>query len=218
VVRFGKAGQRIFLAAPAGLASCEAAPLGAPPPTKPSAAGSSDRKAIMRFSKTTWLVAGLAGGLVIGLNLAGLWPQAPLHAVATHGQENFAICTAPLDMDIEGVFILDDVTGDLKGAALNLQMRRITTYFEYNITQDLPTTNVKNAHYRIVSGMANIRQNVVAGNLANSVLYVAEVTTGQVVVYGIPWIQGRASAPTQIKTTLVPLDRWQFRTTAIRNP
>ncbi|HEX3727778.1 MAG TPA: hypothetical protein VHV08_16110 [Pirellulales bacterium] len=168
--------------------------------------------------KSTWLAAGVALGLVIGLNAAGLWPQVPLHAVATHGQENFAICTAPLDLDIEGIFVLDDVTGELKGAAFNLQMRRINTFFEYNITHDLASPNTKNPHYRIVSGVANIRQNVAAGTLANSVLYVAEVSSGQLVAYGIPWIQGRASNPLPQKVALIPLDRWQFRTTAIRNP
>jgi hypothetical protein len=169
-------------------------------------------------ARISWLAMGIAAGLVVGLNVAGIWPQVPLHAVATHGQENFAICTAPLDLDVEGIFVLDDVTGELKGAALNLQLRRINTFFEYNITNDLPASNTKNPQYRIVSGGANIRQNVAAGTLAHSVLYVADVTTGQLVVYGIPWIQGRASGAMPIKRTLVPLDRWQFRTTAIRNP
>ncbi len=59
-----------------------------------------------------WLGAGLAIGLVIGLNAAGWWPQVPIHAVATHGQENFAICTTPMDEDVEAVFVLDDLTGD----------------------------------------------------------------------------------------------------------
>ena len=164
-----------------------------------------------------WLAAGLAIGLVVGLNAAGLWPQVPLHAVATHGQENFAICTTPMDQDVEAVFVLDDLTGDLKGAALNVQMRRLYTGFEYNVTQDLAASNNKNAHYRIVGGMANIRQNIQAGPLAHSVLYVAEVNSGQMVVYGIPWIAGRAQGAMPVKTTLVVLDRWQFRTTPIRN-
>jgi hypothetical protein len=171
----------------------------------------------MHDSKWVTLLLGLAIGLVVGLNVAGLWPQVPLHAVATHGQDNFAICTAPMDEDVEAVFVLDDLTGDLKGAALNVQMRRLYTGFEYNVLQDLPTPNTKNPHYRIVSGMANIRQNFQAGPLARSVLYVAEVSSGQLVVYGIPWIAGRAQAAMPVKTTLILLDRWQYRTTPVRN-
>ena len=172
----------------------------------------------MQRSRFTWLLAGVALGIVIGLNVAGLWPQVPLHAVATHGQDNFAICTAPMDDDIEGIFILDDATGDLKAACLNVQMRRFNTFFDYNVLGDLPATGAKNGRYRIVSGVASIRQNVAAGQMARSVIYVAEISTGQVMAYGIPWVPGRAASMVPFKGTLVPLDRWQFRTTAIRNP
>jgi hypothetical protein len=171
----------------------------------------------VRDSRITWLTGGLIAGLVVGLNIAGLWPQVPLHAVATHGQENFAICTAPMDEDIEGIFVLDDITGDLKAATLNTQTRRFNTFFEYNVVQDLATPNTKNPHYRIVGGVAGLRANVAAGQLGRSVIYVAEVTSGQVVAYGVPWVPGRASGAMPIKATLLPLDRWQFRTTAIRN-
>ena len=172
----------------------------------------------MRNSRIAWLLAGIGAGLVLGLNMAGIWPQVPLHAVATHGQENFAICTAPMDDNVEAIFVLDDTTGDLKAACLNVQMRRFNTFFDYNVLQDLPTPNAKNGRYRIVSGVANIRQNVAAGQMARSVVYVAEVTTGQIVAYGVPWVPGRASSMVPFNGTIIPLDRWQFRTTAIRNP
>ncbi len=172
----------------------------------------------MRQSKVAWMLVGLAGGVVIGLNLAGWWPQVPLHAVATHGQDNFAICTTPMDEDVEAIFVLDDVTGDLKGSVLNVQTRRFNTLFEYNVLRDLSMPDAKNARYRIVSGVANIRQNVAAGQMARSVLYVAEVTSGQIVCYGMPWVPGRASAMVPYKGTLIPLDRWKYRTAEVRNP
>lgn len=168
-------------------------------------------------SRVAWLLGGLAVGLVVGLNVAGVWPQVPLHAVATHGQDNFAICTAPMDDDVEAVFVLDSVTGDLKAAVLNIQTRRFNTLFEYNVVRDFPGTNVKNPHYRIVSGVANIRQVVTAGQLARSVVYVAEAASGQIVAYGVPWLPGRGSAIVPYKGTLIPLDRWQYRTTAVRD-
>jgi hypothetical protein len=173
---------------------------------------------VIARSKLVWIASGVALGLVAGLNLAGLWPQAPLHAMATHGQDTFAICTSPMDEDMEAVFILDDVTGDLKGAALNIQTRRFTTFFEYNVMRDLPTPNIKNPHYRIVSGNANMRQNVAAGPVAHSVIYVAEVTSGQMVAYTVPWVNARASAVVPLRAAVIPLDRWQFRTAPSRNP
>lgn len=172
----------------------------------------------MPSSRIAWLLAGTALGIAIGLNVAGLWPQVPLHAVATHGQDNFAICTAPMDDDVEAIFVLDNATGDLKAACMNLQMRRFNTFFDYNVLGDLPATGAKNGRYRMVSGVASIRQNVAAGQMARSVIYVAEVSTGQVMAYGIPWVRGRASSLVPFKGKLVLLDRWQFRTTAIRNP
>jgi hypothetical protein len=173
---------------------------------------------MMRSSRLAWLVVGIAGGLVIGLNVAGIWPQIPLHAVATHGQGNFAICTAPMDEDVEAVFILDDLTGDLKAAAFNVQMRRFNTFYDYNVLRDFPMEGTRQPQFRIVSGVANIRQNVAAGQMARSVIYVAEATSGQIVAYGVPWVPGRAAAMVPFRGTVVPLDRWQYRTTAVRNP
>ncbi|MEX0675718.1 MAG: hypothetical protein WD063_01500 [Pirellulales bacterium] len=170
----------------------------------------------MANSRIAWLCVGLAAGLIVGLNLAGWWPQVPVHAVATHGQDNFAIATGPLDENVEGIFVLDSVTGDLKAAALNIQTRRFNTWYEYNVSRDLPAAGAKNPQYRLVTGMTNIRQVVAAGQLGRTVVYVAEATSGQVMAYGVPWVTGRHSSPIRLRETLIPLDRWQFRTTAIR--
>lgn len=170
----------------------------------------------MANARILWLAAGLALGLVVGLNVAGIWPQVPLHAVATHGQDNFAICTGPLDENVEGIFVLDAVTGELKGAALNVQTRLFTTWFEHNVARDLPAATSKNPQYRIVTGMTNIRQVVNAGQLGRTVIYVAETTSGLVVAYGVPWVSGRSTSPIRLKEPLVLLDRWQYRNIAIR--
>lgn len=171
----------------------------------------------MANPKLNGLVLGIVIGLLVGLNLSGLWPQVPLHAVATHGQDNFAICTGPMDQDVEAIFVLDCLTGDLKAAVMNVQMRRFNTRYEYNVQRDLALGEIKNPQFRIVSGYANIRQNVAAGQVGNSVIYVAEMSSGQLVAYGVPWVSGRASGMMPVTTTLIPLDKWQFRTTAIRD-
>lgn len=171
----------------------------------------------MANSRMAWLFVGLAVGIVVGLNLAGWWPQVPVHAVATHGQDNFAIATGVLDENVEGIFVLDAVTGELKGAAMNIQTRRFNTWYEYNVARDLRVAGSKNPQYRMVTGMTNIRQVVAAGQLGRTVLYVAEANSGQVMAYGVPWVTGRHSSPIPLRQTLIPLDRWQFRTTAIRD-
>lgn len=171
----------------------------------------------MRRSRSAWLVVGLAIGLIVGLNLSGWWPQVPVHATATHGQDNFAIATGVLDENVEGIFVLDSVTGELKGAAMNIQTRRFNTWFEYNVARDLQASGAKNPQYRMVTGITNIRQVVAAGQLGRTVIYVAEFTSGQVMAYGVPWVTGRHSSPVPLRDAFMPLDRWQFRTTAIRD-
>ena len=42
-----------------------------------------------------------------------------------------------MDEDVEAIFVLDDVTGDLKAAVLNVQTRRFNTLFEYNVAARL---------------------------------------------------------------------------------
>ena len=58
-------------------------------------------------------------GLVIGLNLEGLWPSVPLHATATHGIDKFAIATGLVDNSVEALYFLDFLTGDMRAAVIN---------------------------------------------------------------------------------------------------
>ena len=48
-------------------------------------------------SRPAWLAAGAVLGLIVGLNLAGVWPSVPLHATATQGLDKFAIATGLVD-------------------------------------------------------------------------------------------------------------------------
>ncbi len=167
-------------------------------------------------SRLLWLLGGVVLGAIVGLNAAGIWPQIPVHAVATHGQDNFAIATGSLDDNLEAIFVLDSVTGDLKGAALNVQSRRFNTWYDYNVSRDLPVGGIKNPQYRIVTGYTGVRQVVAAGQLGRTVVYVAEANTGQLAAYGVPWVAGRFTSPIPLRFNLQLLDRWQFRSTPVQ--
>ena len=167
----------------------------------------------MSPSRPLWFFLGCAAGLVVGLNVAGIWPQVPVHAVATHAQDNFGIATGPVDQDIEAIIFLDFLTGDLRAAVISLQTRRFASIYEYNVIKDFP--NSKNPRFLMVTGVADMRRGTLP--LGQTVIYVAEVSSGQVAAYGLPWVSGQQTATGILKGRIVPLDRMKFRTAAIRN-
>jgi hypothetical protein len=150
------------------------------------------------------VTASVVGGLVVGLVLrAALIPHA--HAVSSLVEESFAVCTAFIDDGIEGFFVLDFETGDLSGGVLGQTPLKFTRAYRHNVLKDLDIKagKVKNPRFTLLSGVA-----VVGGpagtNMAQSVLYVTDVSTGMTVAYGIPWSSQVAGTPGMAE--LVPLD------------
>lgn len=168
-----------------------------------------------------WLIAGLAVGYA-----AHAWqsdaefvlPLPPAHAVATDRYENFAIATGPLDSDVEAVFVLDFLTGDLKAAVLSAQLARFNAFYEKNILEDMGIDPARNPRYLMVTGVANLRRGL--GNQARpgmSVVYIAELTSGKIAAYGVPWTPQLHNAGVPFHGTLIPLDITQFRTAVVRD-
>ena len=54
-----------------------------------------------------YLAIGLLLGLMVGLNIQGLWPNIPLHATATQGVDKFAIATGLVKNGVEAIYFLD---------------------------------------------------------------------------------------------------------------
>jgi hypothetical protein len=158
------------------------------------------------------------GGVVLGLLFGGLWPNSPAHAVATSQIESFSICTAPIDEEGEGVFFLDYLTGELKGAALSPNFGKFNALFGVNVATTLGVDITKNPRYLLVSGQANFRRGAGNQQLGGSVLYVAELSSGKVAAYGIPWTRAARNAQQPVQVPLTPLDVYQFRNVQVRNP
>ena len=153
---------------------------------------------------------------MVATNVAGLWPQTPVHATATHGQDNFAIATGPVSDDIEAVYMLDYLTGDLKAAVVNLQTGKFMSFYESNVLTDLGTGGTKNPRYVMVTGHAAMRRGGL-GQLGSSVVYVADYASGQIAAYGLPWTAGRDQTRVQNHGQFIPLDIVRFRGAAVRN-
>lgn len=166
------------------------------------------RAAFWRFQGVSLLI-----GLLVGALLTAFWPQTPLHAVATDRVDTFAIATGPVEDEVEAIYFLDFLTGDLKAAVMG-RNEKFQALFVGNVMQDFGITPANNPKFLMVTGINTFRGG--GGNVqpASAVLYVAEITTGQCVVYGLPWPKGARAAGRPINSQLTPLDKFRFRNAA----
>lgn len=176
------------------------------------------REAVTQLAheRKVWWVA---GGILIGMVLGGIWPDARVHAVATDRFENFAICTAAVDTDVEAVYILDSLTGDLKCMVLSSQSGRFMNFYQRNIIQDLGPAAAKSPQFLLVSGMIDFRRTGGSVRTASSAIYIAEVNSGTMVAYTIPWAGDRQTQSTrpQGPFDFIRLDAAVFGNGTIRN-
>jgi len=165
----------------------------------------------LRHSRLVWLAIGLALGLIIG----GWWPATPLHAVATDRYDTFAIATGPMDEQVEAIFFLDFLTGDLRAAVMNRQ-GKFTAFYHYNILRDLAVEPGKNPRYLMVTGFNDIQRGAARMRPSKCIVYVAEINSGMMAAYAIPWARESWSTGQLIKAPMIPMDATKFRTLAVR--
>jgi hypothetical protein len=156
-------------------------------------------------SRVVWLVVGLIGGL----GIATFWPHEPALASATDRTQQFAMATVSVNAitPLEGIFVLDFLTGTLRGAVLNEQTAKFSQFYLRNVAQDFQVDPKKEPRYAIVTGVANINSRP-GFQAANGVVYVAELSSGKVAAYGFPYVPARGPLPV---VPMVPLDTLQFR-------
>jgi hypothetical protein len=168
--------------------------------------------------KLKYLAIGCVVGLVAGLNLRGLWPNVPLHAYATHGFDNFAIATGLIDNEIEALYFLDFLTGDLKAAVLNQRTGDFGALFHYNVAKDFAgAAGAKNPRYLMVTGLANIPRGRAGFQLGMSAVYIAEANSAQVIAYVIPWNSSLNAAGKPQQGEFVAIGKLQLRTAIVRD-
>jgi hypothetical protein len=127
-------------------------------------------------------------GLAVGLILSGLWPNIPLHAVCTDRTDTYAIATGPVDSEVEAVYFLDFLTGDIVALVLGKQPNMWSGFFRYNVSADLGLDPQKNPKLMMVTGLAGLRRS--GGSRAqpsSAACYVADVSSGVVAAYVVPW-------------------------------
>ena len=150
-----------------------------------------------------------AAGFVAGLVMAARGPLPRAAAMTSLADDSFAVCTAPIDAQLEGIFLLDFETGDLTGGVLNQATAKWGASFRHNVLKDLgfKAGKVKNPKFLLVPGMAAVGGTGSGPRMAPTVLYVTDAATGVTAAYGIPWAGPAAGGAAVADLVLLDLAR-----------
>jgi hypothetical protein len=166
-----------------------------------------------RIGKSTgWI--GLGVGLLLGLTFAGFLPNTPLHASSTDRLDTFAVATGACDDQVEAIYFLDFLTGHLTAAVLSRQTYKFQSFFERSsVNTDLGVDASKGPHYLMVTGRAELLRTTGRSGIGPSfaIVYVAEVTSGKVAAYAIPWTSTSWISGRQQTGPMKLLDVGRFR-------
>ena len=126
-----------------------------------------------------------AGACVMGVAVY-FWPQSEIKAAVANGNDKFTMLTVPLSEvgEVEGVFVLNHLTGVITGGVLYNQTGKFGYRFLHNVAADFQTSaKTPDPKFAIVSGTANLRD---TGGVqpAYGVIYVGELSSGAVIAYG----------------------------------
>ena len=171
------------------------------------------------------MLAGLCVGLLLSLTVTcGMlyaWGyfadaetrrlQEELHAVATHGADSMALATGQIDEGVEGLFVLDFITGELTCQVLNPRTGTLGGMFRQNVVVDLGVEQGKLTKYLLVTGGIETRQNVSNVRPAKSIAYVVDSNTGKYVAYMLPWNQQVANSGGQQANPMIVIGKGSAR-------
>jgi hypothetical protein len=169
----------------------------------------------MRASVTDSRVVWLVGGLMAGLGVAYFWPHEPAYATTADRDSNFALITIPVGTSaagitdaMDGVFILDFLTGQLKGAVLNRQSGKFASFYYRDLAKDFNVDPQAAPHYALASGYAQVSGQL-GKTFASGVLYVAELSSGVLAAYSFPWNEAPRAAPITYEMHLLHHFPWR---------
>ena len=159
---------------------------------------------LMCDRRMAWLVV----GLVCGLGLAYFWPHEPSWAASTDRNDKFALTTVRVDGSTEAIFVIDFLTGRLQGRVYNSQAGMFVATYYRNLADDFKVNPDTEPQYAIIPGLGSMQSRGRA-QVADSSLYVAELSSGKVAMYAIPYQTWNRPVPAPIE--LVPVTAFSFR-------
>ena len=140
-------------------------------------------------------------GMLIGVNSANSEARRSakdtrLHAAAANGGKSLAMATGKIDDDVEGLFVLDFLTGDLY--CLVVSPRALGAgfigQFKTNILRDLGLEKGKSPDYILTTGNVRALRGGGAAKPAACIAYVGDGNSGNVAAYMIAWNPNMAAA------------------------
>lgn len=156
-------------------------------------------------------VVGRRVGVGPGVGPAAVEDRLPrVHALGSLASDTFAACTCPMDLNAEGFFILDFLTGDLMGGVINPQagVGKFTRMYSHNVLADLgvKAEAARQPRFLLLAGGMNF-VGPGANTMAQSVLYVTDVATGVTAAYAIPWMSQQSRVPGRDQLVLLDIAR-----------
>lgn len=183
----------------------------------------------MKLDSTTrfWLASFAVGsvmtafaivGMTVGLQQNQPGFEIPVNATASTWSETMCAATGRVDDEVEGLFTLDSLTGDLQCSVLNGRTTKFAGLFRTNVLQDLGVDASKKPSYMILTGAATFPGQGGNTRPGDCVVYVIDSTTGRFVVYGVPWQRTLAARGAPQQGALILLDSGTARNVVIREP
>ncbi len=160
-------------------------------------------KKISRTSKSVLLIAvGVIGAMVLASGFTAIGfvtayqlynsdsqNQTPLilKAESAAGGEGLSFATGIIARDIDGLFVLDHLTGNLQCWLLNPKTGQIGGIFQTNVNADMGVTKAGDADFVIVTARIDTTGQGREQNLrpGASICYVGDGNSGKVVAYGL---------------------------------
>ncbi len=154
-------------------------------------------------------------GLLVGKQTAMLpdsvLAELRLKAAASHGSDTFAIATGPIDDEVEGLYTLDFLTGDLSCFVINSRTASFGGGFKSNVSGILGSEKGKKPNYLMVTGQINTVGGYNGGRPAACLCYVVDANTGAAAAFTFPWTKAMATSGQPQGGQLTAIGPWKVR-------
>ena len=182
----------------------------------------------MKVDSTTrfWLASFAVGSAMTAFAIVGMmagtsWERPTLHipvsASTAAASETMCAATGRIDEEMEGLFTLDSLTGDLQCAVMNSQSMKFGGLFRTNVLNDLGIDATKKPSYMLLTGNANFRVSSGNSRPMDCVCYVIDTSTGRFAAYSFGWTRAVSQRGAGQQGPLVLLDRGTARNVMIRD-